>query len=491
MRDNCPASAKLEHELTTSRSFNPYSGKVGESLYSINMFENLIQPREFGMRQNLSQMDQTQKRLSPLVGIDWFGSKSSAPKEQSTQKTSSEAKEKAKTKKTLSLKEKYKRKILANKRKNQLKKAKEAGPDTTPLSTESKVTLEKPRKDAKEMKRKTKKGPNEDDSDKQEKTTAKKKSTIINPNVVVNNFSFKGDQKAAQENNSFLQNQPDSRNQPPRDSDFSLTNLKENTSRESVDEHKLNIFRVFDHENSSEKTPMLSPKESPNSGKGIDHFLLKDNCLSRQTSRDSFRDFDFKMNSEAHDSDEDSDGGEIGRGFGDTLSDVALKRLAQMSGEFECLQGSNMRGPLDTLKNTFSGQVGMDRTQLATPTMTGEFLTFHSECVHNCRTSARVGRLQCSQNHAQQATLQPFFTLREHRTHFIGARVGPGSHHLRKRKGPTGRPALLGPAATLRFCPAPGPPQVPLHFAPKMSSFACAEPARVSLPGRAVQRCFP
>lgn len=407
-RDNCPASAKLKHKLATTRSFNPYSAKMGDCMYPINIFENLLHPRGFGMRQKLTPMDQTQKRLSPLTGIDWLASQSSAANRQSDQKPGSETKDNARTRKTLSLKEKYKRKILANKRKKKLKQAKDAAQDTAPpLSTESKVTLEKPCKDAQESTRARGKGPDGDDSarDKQEKTTAKKKSTIINPNVVVNNFSFKGDPKA--ESNSFLQNQSEARPQPARDSEFSLTNLKENLSDEFVDDHKMNIFRVFDHENSSEKMPIMSPKPVNDPRKGIDDFLdLKHDCLSRQTSRDSFREFDFKMSSERHASDEDSDPGErppdgFDGEFGDTLSDVALKRLAQMSGELECLQEPVMQSPMDTLKNTYMGKLASERIQLATPSMGEEFLTFHSKCDRNRRTGACAAGVQCAESDAK------------------------------------------------------------------------------------------
>jgi hypothetical protein len=388
IRENCPSSARLDLKMTNPRHFNPYSGKLNGDMYSMGIFTNIMDPRSFRMNRD---QEKSKKGLSPLGDIQWFESGQNSPNvdKLSTQKTFLETRVKEIPKKTLSLKEKYKRKIMANKRKKKLKEQEDSKDTVAPLSTESKATLERQRKESREHHEKTEKKEKQlEVKDKQEKTTAKKKSVIINPNIVVNNFSFKGEQKVV-ENNSFFQNKikehEPSKTQAQKDSNFSLTNLKENLSHESIEEGKLNIFRVFDHENSSEKTSILS-ENAETSEKHIGQFLdIKNNCQSGNTSRDSFKEFNFKMSSEENNGDLETDVMDTHHGgFGysrqyyeDTLSEAALKRLSQSNSNFEELQDPLIQNPLDTLKNSFSRPNSLSKSaNLGTPQ---EFLTFHSK----------------------------------------------------------------------------------------------------------------
>ena len=395
-RDNCPGSARLELKMGNSRNFHPFGGpsKLGDNLYSMGVFRNVMDPRFTGSRLS-SDSEVAKGGLSPFGGINWLGSSQNSPNEVNVnvQKTFLDTKPFENPKKTLSLKEKYKRKIMANKRKNKLKKQDESKDTVAPLSTESKTTLEKPTKESENYHEKTEKKEKEKGTaskkKKEEKTTAKKKSVIINPNVVVNNFSFKCEPKGvSHENNSFFQSKIPKEQEAKKsqsslvqkDSNFSLTNLKENLSHESIEEGKLNIFRVFDNENSSEKNSILSSTPRNCEEKEIEEFLnLKNNSQSDISSKDSFKDFNFKMSSEEEPEEMNTDvmqtrtdGFRFGRDFLEDQLGGPLKDFAEERRQFfppkESLE--------ETLKHSFLRPVNFEGP-FSSPI--SEILTFHSK----------------------------------------------------------------------------------------------------------------
>ena len=390
VRENCPSSARLDLKLGNSRNFHPFvnPNKMNKNFYSMGMFGNLMN-QGFGNSTLRREQKTVRQNFNSLGGLEWFGSSKSSPnqKDNLTQKTFLDSVIPEKTKKTLSLKEKYKIKILANKQKNKLKQQKESRETVAPLSTESKTTLEKPGKNETGHHEKTEKKEKEKlrstTKKKDEKSTAKKKSVIINPNVVVNNFSFKGEPKVnVHEANSFFPKKDEHPNTEsfPEESNFSLTNLQENLSREAIEDGKLNIFRVFDHENSSEKASLMEQTDRELK-KGIEEYLsLKHESESQETgSKDSFKEFNFKMssaenNSEENDINETIHGGfRMQRGFmEDSLCEDSLQGFSEQSNEFE-----NESSPDES---NYARKIDFERVPNANrQTQINDFLTFHSK----------------------------------------------------------------------------------------------------------------
>lgn len=269
-RGHFPASARLNPKVNFSENSNPSPGDFGSQGGSLQAFEmmnmgrlampwNLAEPAGLAGQGKANWLDRAQEgRAEPQKGLG---------KEDALGKTSKGAKKK------LSMKEKFKRKMLEKRRKKRLEKAERKSSEKPPLSTESKATLEKPCKEAR---------------DAQEKTA--KKSVIINPNVVVKNFSFKGESKAT-DKKPFAQKPKEGRDASEatrKNSDFSLTNVEENLSQDSADQGKFNIFRMFDHEKPRDKARLLSPAQRKSTDKDAKRLLsLEQDCLSEEASKDT------------------------------------------------------------------------------------------------------------------------------------------------------------------------------------------------------------
>lgn len=407
-KDNCPSSARLDLKLGNSRNFYPNAGndKLNENIYSMGVFRNMMDFSGFS-NPRMSNQRENKDVMNTYGGTNLFGSdRNSMNENQMTKiKNFNENRNDGNSKKSLSLKEKYRLKVLANKRKKKEKKNKDESKDTVaPLSTESKTTLEKPSQESKNYHQKTEKKEKEanflNKKQKEEKTTAKKKTVIINPNIVVNNFSFKCEPKNLNhENNPLFHNKiakdlettkPQTKI-PKKDSNFSLTNLKEHLSQESIEDGKLNIFRVFDHENSSEKNSLMSNSRHNIEEKEMNkYFKIKENSED-SCSKDSFKEFNFKMSSEDNNSEIETDIMQTQQGgfrfsreyLEDSLSDVGLREFSEMVPNFEEQREKPLQDPLDgTLKHSNSRNIYPEADSgISQPISMNNLLTFHSNCI--------------------------------------------------------------------------------------------------------------
>jgi hypothetical protein len=408
-KGNGPGSARLDLKLGNTRTFYPYANpsKMNENLYSMGVFRNMMDTRNFSSSKVQNQNEIHKNQNQGFGGLNWFGSDQNSSHENQMTKTKTflDLKQSGKSKKRLSLKEKYKLKVMANKQKNKEKKNQNETKDTVaPLSTESKTTLEKNTNERKDSHEKTDKKEKEktilNKKKKEEKTTAKKKTVIINPNIVVNNFSFKCEPKnLCQENKNIFHNKISKETDPinsvnnlhKKESNFSLTNLKEHLSQESIEDGKLNIFRVFDHENSSEKNSLLNNSRQNMNGKEIDkYFKLKEHSQSEETcSKDSFKEFNFKMSSEDNGSEIETDIMETQQGrfkfsreyLEDDINDMPLTSFAEHFQDFQIKKTDLNQNPLDnTIKHRYHRNFRMEGVSEFTQQIPiDNMLTFHSK----------------------------------------------------------------------------------------------------------------
>lgn len=259
-------------------------------------------------------------RMESLDGLRFYSTKSSfneiGPKEE-TYKSAKQGSSDNNKRKTLSLKEKYKLKIQAKKRlrKKQKEKLLMSKQSETLMSQESDCTLKeqmvagsnrshvKSFFDLEDTEKKERENGHLSDgiSHMEKESTVKKKSIIINPNIIVNNFSFKGESggfnlKNSQEGKKLFPEKIQEQIKE-EDSNFSLAQLKENLSRESLKEESMNIFRVFDKEGSGHDSFNQAPLETDKDPlpKNLDSlFGLNQNRSIESVSKDSFKEFDFQ-----------------------------------------------------------------------------------------------------------------------------------------------------------------------------------------------------